>query len=97
MHENKLIKFCILRELKTKRKMEIDKEKLSQLSNDELFKLLKKNGLNAGPITASTRSVYEKRLKNYYDTKENNSDKTTKVKNHLKMQSLCLTRFLHCH
>lgn len=36
----------------------------STLSNDELFKLLKSSGINAGPITPSTRSVYEKKLKN---------------------------------
>lgn len=35
---------------------------LSVLSNDEIFKLLKSSGINAGPITASTRSVYEKKL-----------------------------------
>lgn len=34
------------------------------MSNDELFKLLKSSGINAGPITPSTRSVYEKKLKN---------------------------------
>lgn len=35
---------------------------LSRLSNDELFKLCKSSGISAGPITQTTRSVYEKKL-----------------------------------
>lgn len=35
---------------------------LSSLNNDELFKLCKSSGISAGPITAGTRSVYEKKL-----------------------------------
>lgn len=35
---------------------------LASLSNDELFKLCKSTGIPAGPITPSTRSVYEKKL-----------------------------------
>lgn len=35
---------------------------LSTLSNDELFKLCKSSGITAGPITQTTRSVYEKKL-----------------------------------
>ncbi len=38
---------------------------LSTLSNDELFKLCKSSGISAGPITQTTRSVYEKKLLRY--------------------------------
>lgn len=45
----------------------IDKENLSRLSDTELFKACKQFGLNPGPITATTRSVYEKRLRRILD------------------------------
>ena len=41
----------------------IDKATLHTLTDAELFKALKTCGLPAGPITGSTRSIYEKRLK----------------------------------
>ena len=40
-------------------------EEIGKLSNDELFRLCKSSGINAGPITASTRSVYEKKLRSF--------------------------------
>lgn len=40
-------------------------EDLSKLSNEELFKMLKRSGINAGPITPTTRSVYEKKMRNH--------------------------------
>jgi hypothetical protein len=46
----------------------IDKNNLNRLSDDELFQALKKCGLNAGPITGTTRTLYEKRLKNFLET-----------------------------
>ena len=36
--------------------------RVKQFSDDELFEELKRNGLNPGPVTQSTRSVYEKKL-----------------------------------
>lgn len=54
--------------------MDIDTATLSSLSNDELFKTMKKCGLNVGPITPSTRSVYEKKLKNYIEGNQTISD-----------------------
>jgi len=44
-----------------------DKENLHKLTDDQLFKELKKCGLTAGPITSTTRSIYEKRLKSYLE------------------------------
>ena len=37
-------------------------ENIARLTNEELFDALKRHGLSVGPITASTRSVYEKKL-----------------------------------
>jgi len=51
--------------------MEVDKENLRSLSNDDLFKIMKKYGINVGPVNISTRSVYEKKLKNYLESIEN--------------------------
>ena len=49
-------------------KMEaLDKENVNKLTDEQLFKALKTCGLNVGPITGSTRSLYEKRLKNYLE------------------------------
>lgn len=55
-------------------------EDLSTLSNDELFRLLKSSGINAGPITQSTRSVYEKKLKNYLNDVTSDSPKVASPK-----------------
>lgn len=52
--------------------MEIDKENLNKLTDDELFKTLKKCGIATGPITGTTRSLYEKRLRKYLETKNPN-------------------------
>ena len=51
--------------------MEVDKENLRSLPNDDLFKIMKKYGINVGPVNISTRSVYEKKLKNYLESIEN--------------------------
>ena len=56
-----------------------NKENLSKLSNDELFKMLKKYGINAGPITTTTRSVYEKKLLNFLSTAPAANAETDKV------------------
>ncbi|RNA43614.1 lamina-associated polypeptide isoforms beta gamma-like isoform X1 [Brachionus plicatilis] len=45
----------------------LDIESVSSLSDEDLFKHLKKNGLKCGPITATTRYLYEKRLKQFLD------------------------------
>lgn len=47
--------------------MDFDKENIKTLSNDQLFKLIKGYGIPCGPINQSTRSVYEKKLKNFLD------------------------------
>jgi len=48
---------------------------LSTLSNDELFKLCKSSGISAGPITQSTRSVYEKKLLRHLNEVTDSSEK----------------------
>lgn len=58
----------------------LDIESISSLSDDDLFKNLKKNGLKCGPITSTTRFLYEKRLREFIDPsliekpKENDQD-----------------------
>jgi hypothetical protein len=42
--------------------MMLGTEDVAKLSDKQLFEELKKNNLNPGPITGSTRSVYEKKL-----------------------------------
>jgi len=42
---------------------------LKDLSNDQLFKLFKLNGIECGPITHNTRSVYEMKLKKFFKGK----------------------------
>jgi hypothetical protein len=44
--------------------MQVDKENLGRLSDQELFKALKLYGVTAGPVTATTRTLYEKKLRN---------------------------------
>lgn len=51
-------------------------EDLSALTNDQLFKLCKKSGINAGPITPTTRSVYEKKLRNCLGSKTEEEEST---------------------
>lgn len=41
--------------------------KLDKLSNQEILELLKKFNLQVGPVTKTTRSIYEKRLKKLFD------------------------------
>jgi hypothetical protein len=48
--------------------MSIDKENIDKLSDEELRSTLKQCGINPGPIMASTRKVYEKKLKNFLET-----------------------------
>jgi len=50
--------------------MDFDKENIKTLSNDQLFKVFKNYGIPCGPINQSTRSVYEKKLKNFLDGKD---------------------------
>jgi len=57
--------------------MDVDKENLGRLTNDDLFKIMKKYGISVGPISASTRSVYEKKLKNYLEAIENGQTTTS--------------------
>ena len=45
-------------------------EELNKLTNDELFSVMKKNGLNAGPVMPSTRFLYEKKLINFLNEKQ---------------------------
>ena len=48
--------------------VQIDKENVSNLTDDELFKTLKQCGINAGPITGTTRRIYERKLKTFLET-----------------------------
>ena len=43
---------------------------LSKLSDNDLFKLMKQAGMEMGPITATTRSVYEKKYAKYLKEKK---------------------------
>ena len=45
-------------------------EELNKLTNDELFSVMKKNGLNAGPVMQTTRFLYEKKLINFLNEKQ---------------------------
>jgi hypothetical protein len=45
-----------------------DKENIGNLTDDELRATLKQIGITPGPIMASTRKVYEKKLKNFLET-----------------------------
>jgi len=47
--------------------IEISKENIGSLSDEQLFKVMKRNGLNVGPITSTTRHLYEKKLRNHLD------------------------------
>ena len=49
--------------------MDFDKTNIENLTNDELFKLFKKNGLMCGPINQTTRSVYSKKIKKFINEK----------------------------
>ena len=46
-------------------------EDISQLTDSQLFSTMKKCGLNVGPITGTTRSLYERKLRNFLDGKGN--------------------------
>lgn len=48
----------------------IDRDNVEKLTDEELFKALKECGFNVGPITPTTKSLYQRRLKNHL---ENNS------------------------
>jgi hypothetical protein len=50
--------------------MNLDSGNIDKLSDDELFKALKDCGLNVGPITSTTRTLYERRLKSYLDQQQ---------------------------
>lgn len=54
----------------------IDKDNLDRLTDAELFKACKRHGMNPGPITATTRSIYEKRLKKLLDGQPSGSKST---------------------
>ena len=47
--------------------MNIDKDNIDKLTDEELFKALRESGLTVGPITPTTRSLYERRLKNFIE------------------------------
>lgn len=51
--------------------MELNIEDVSQLTDQQLFATMKKCGLNVGPITGTTRSLYERKLRNFLDGKGN--------------------------
>ena len=38
---------------------------IKNISDDELFQALKRNGIHIGPVVKTTRSLYEKRLLNH--------------------------------
>jgi len=43
--------------------MQIDRDNFDKLSDQELFKALKLFNINSGPVTHTTRSLYEKKLR----------------------------------
>lgn len=55
---------------------QISVEEIPMLTDDQLLGNLKRCGLTFGPITATTRRLYEKRLRNYL---EGNGDKTVNL------------------
>ena len=52
--------------------IEVTSESISQISDDILFKKLKVLNLNPGPITPSTRKLYEKKLLNHLQLNNSN-------------------------
>jgi len=57
---------------------------ISSLSNAELFKELKKYFPNTGPVTETTRSIYERRLFNF----RNNTNSLSKLKYSKTLQNI---------
>ena len=49
---------------------------LNELSNDELAKAMKELSLNIGPITSTTRRVYENRLRSYLSSRNESPENT---------------------
>lgn len=64
-----------------------DPVNISSFTNEELFKYLKKCGINAGPITTTTRSVYEKKLRNHLNINKEqpNENQVTNLKANLEI------------
>lgn len=56
----------------------IDKDNLGRLSDGDLFKACKRYGVNPGPVTATTRSIYEKRLRKVLESQPTYVMTTTK-------------------
>ena len=49
----------------------MDAKQVQSLSDSELFSILKAEGLNPGPITITTRSLYENKLNRHWKSKSN--------------------------
>ena len=60
--------------------MDFDKTNIENLTNDELFKLFKKNGLMCGPINQTTRSVYSKKIIKFINEKNQVSNNKLAVR-----------------
>lgn len=54
-------------------------DQVEKLSDEELFKTLKGHGLNVGPITPTTRSLYEKRLKTFLESQSGGTAATVET------------------
>jgi hypothetical protein len=57
----------------------IEIERIPSLSNEELFHLLKEYNLTVGPITGTTRSLYEKKLKLHLNTMSKSVGRSAKL------------------
>lgn len=75
--------------------IEVNKENVSQVSDDVLFKKLKSMNLNPGPITPTTRRVYEKKLINLLDAGGITASKEVIVKNEISTASIDTIRSDH--
>ncbi|CAF0857057.1 unnamed protein product [Brachionus calyciflorus] len=60
IYEKKLIK--MLKEVKIPGQPTLNEETVSNLTNDQLYAELKLRGANLGPVSPTTRSIYEKKL-----------------------------------
>ena len=52
---------------------------IGSLDDDQLFEMLKKNGVEVGPIVASTRKFYEKKLSAALTGKTNGTNGTKEI------------------
>ncbi len=68
--------------------IEISKENIGGLNDEQLFKVMKSYGLNVGPITSTTRHLYEKKLRNYLDNNMSTNVTTLTAASDLQNESM---------